>query len=77
MRINLHVSLFLVEEPLRAEESTRLNLPTELSGLGKTTMITADGSTVVHEASAMPPSEMTVPDIIAEGVTKEFVLSVI
>lgn len=79
VRVNLHAPSLLVEEALRAEETTsKLNLPTELSALEKNTIITADDSALVYEVSAMPPSEMTVPDMIAEeGITKEFVLSAI
>lgn len=90
MRINFHASLLLVEDALRAEETTsRLNLLTELSTLGKNTMIMADGSTLV--TIPIDPNYLHVQDVAHEtakeilppetshiseaGTSKEFVLS--
>lgn len=51
----LHVSLLLTEEPLRAGETTsRLNLPTELSTLGRDATIAADGSALDSIANIVP-----------------------
>lgn len=93
IRINLHASLLLAEEALLAEETTsKLNLPTELSTLGKNTMIMADGSTLVTIANIDPnylhdqdvaherAEEILPPEtshISEAGTSKEFVLSII